>query len=104
MNLSGPNHGKLLVTSDGKLVAEFDQEYSPEAHSLQIGLIWIHGMNYTGKPKSEKDRKIKYFFEFTSYFLWDLQPNSGSRKKRACPRVQDLWDLIHKKPRDPKKA
>ena len=90
--------GELTVTSDGKVVAKFPRKYAAKAHSLQIGLIWIYGMNYAGKPKSEKDRKIRNFFEFCLYYLWDLQPNSGSRKKRACPTVQNLHDLIQKRP------
>ena len=96
LKFSGETYETILVTSDGKLVANFDRKYAAKAHSLQIGLIWIYGMNYAGKPKNEKDKKIKNFFEFCLYYLWDLQPKIGSKKKRACQKVQIFMDLIEK--------
>ena len=79
------------------MVAQFDRKDVDKAFSLQIGLIWIHGIDYAGNPKNEKARKYRDYFEFCIYYYFDLQPMAGVRKKRACLNVQKLIDRINGK-------
>ena len=87
---SGPSNDELALVSDGRLVHVFDREEAAKAAAVQFGLIWIYGISF-GKG-AKKDKPARDFFEFISYYLWDMQPDttSGSRKKRACNDVQKL--------------
>ena len=87
---SGTGHDQLALISDGRLVHVFEKKDAAQAAAIQFGLIWIYDINFGRGAK--KDKPAHDFFEFISYYLWDMQPDttSGSRKKRACNDVQKL--------------
>ena len=93
---SGDNYKNLAIVSDGRLVDVLDWYDSPKAHAIQFGLIWIYGISF-GKG-GKKDKPARDFFEFITYYLWDLQPDTraGARKKRACNEVYKLWAKFQK--------
>ena len=90
----GPGYETLALTFNGQLVAKFPRADALKAHVIQFGLLYLYGISYYGTSKKEKPPS--YFFEFVTYYLWNIQPNagSGSRKKRILTGSQTLWEKI----------
>ena len=101
ISFTGPRYQKITVTFDGHLFPPMNPNDVITAHCLQMACIYNFGTSFEiGKNGKALPKKFKFFFEFTSKYLWGIQNkyvSTGTGKtnaKRVSTEVQKLINKI----------